>query len=83
MDRENLHPVNVTRRHFFEECGVGVGKMALASLLGEAIAPAAWCARASGASLDPSSLLAPRSPHFAPKAKRVIHLFMAGGAEST
>ena len=33
------HPRNlaelreVTRRHFFEQCGVGVGKIALASLL--------------------------------------------------
>jgi hypothetical protein len=57
----------VTRRHFFRECGVGVGKIALASLL-------------TGAISRPSLALGAgtRSPHFAPKAKRVIHLFMAG-----
>ncbi len=27
------HPLRITRRHFFEECGVGVGKIALATLL--------------------------------------------------
>jgi len=61
-----------TRRHFFAECGVGLGSIALASLLhGEA-----------EATIDPLDLqnpLAPRRPHFAPKAKRVIFLFMAGG----
>jgi hypothetical protein len=71
--------VTGTRRHFFEECGIGVGKMALAALLGDAIAPGAGRARALGASPDLSSgQMAPKPPHFAPKAKRVIHLFMAG-----
>ena len=59
----------ITRRHFYRECGVGLGKIALASLMaggGRAIA---------SAGADP---LAPRPPHFAPKAKRVIYLFMAG-----
>ena len=59
----------VTRRHFYRECGVGLGKIALASLL-------AGSTRALGSGLaDP---LAPKAPHFAPKAKRVIYLFMAG-----
>ncbi|MDB6154132.1 MAG: hypothetical protein JWL90_2585 [Chthoniobacteraceae bacterium] len=61
----------VTRRHFFRECGVGVGKIALASLLTDSFSP--FSARA--AVIDP---LAPKQPHFPPKAKRVIHLFMAG-----
>ena len=59
-----------TRRHFFRDCGVGVGKIALASLLMEAQLRAAPAAIA-----DPQ---APRPPHFAPRAKRVIYLFMAG-----
>ena len=54
-----------TRRHFFERCGVGLGAMALGSLLGEPQADA--------------NPLAPRAPHFPPKAKSVIFLFMAGG----
>jgi Protein of unknown function (DUF1501) len=57
-----------TRRYFFRECGVGVGKIALASLLFESQVR-------GGTSVSP---LAPRAPHFAPKAKHVIYLFMAG-----
>ncbi|MDR3637501.1 MAG: DUF1501 domain-containing protein [Isosphaeraceae bacterium] len=64
-------PLAVARRHFFRECGVGVGKIALASLLGDALTRQA----ASATAHDPLAL---RQPHFAPKAKRVIHLFMAG-----
>src|ERR671939_341841 len=60
----------VTRRHFLQECGVGLGKLALAGL----------CAGAfpSRSSAAPANPLAPKAPHFSPKAKRVIHLFMAG-----
>jgi hypothetical protein len=61
----------VTRRHFFRECGVGVGKIALASLLTGAVPGRA-------ASAPAANPLAPKPPHFAPKARRVIHLFMAG-----
>jgi hypothetical protein len=65
--------LNLTRRYFFRECGVGVGKIALASLLTDALAN-----RASAAPVTAVNLLAPKPPHFAPKAKQVIHLFMAG-----
>jgi uncharacterized protein (DUF1501 family) len=65
----------VTRRHFFQECGIGVGKIALAGLLSDALTSRSF---ASSASADATNPLAPRPPHFAPKAKRVIHLFMAG-----
>ena len=57
-----------TRRHFFADCGVGVGAMALGSLLG-----------GSSQAQASSEPLAPRQPHFPPRAKRVIFLFMAGG----
>jgi hypothetical protein len=63
----------ITRRHFFQDCGVGVGKIALASLLSNALSP--WSALAAPRPDDP---LLPRAPHFKPKVKRVIHLFMAG-----
>jgi uncharacterized protein (DUF1501 family) len=64
----------VTRRWFFRQCGVGLGSIALASLLG--------AERAEGApALSPSNPLAPKQPPFKPKAKRVIYLFM-GGAPS-
>jgi hypothetical protein len=68
-----MHPLNLTRRHFFQECGVGVGKIALAGLLTDAFSRFAPAAPSRG-----EGLLAPKKPHFAPKAKRVIHLFMAG-----
>jgi hypothetical protein len=65
--------LDITRRHFFRECGIGVGKIALASLL-----TGAFARRAAASPTGPANPLAPRPPHFASKAKRVIHLFMAG-----
>src|SRR5690606_2668052 len=67
IDRHNLH--DITRRHFFEQCGVGIGKIALASLLCGGVT------RAAGASTLETPTL-PRAPHFAPKAKHVIYLCM-------
>ena len=64
-----LDPEQVTRRWFFEQCGVGLGAIALATCS----ATRSRCAATAG--VDP---LAPKQPHFAPKAKRVIFLFMAG-----
>src|SRR5438132_5703293 len=64
----------ITRRWFFRQCGVGLGSIALASLLKED-------ARGAIAAQKPSNPLAPKEPHFTPKAKRVIYLFM-GGAPS-
>lgn len=61
-----------TRRWFFKQCGVGLGSMALASLLRDSLAPSAQAAVA------PTGPLAPKAPHFAPRAKRVIYLFQAG-----
>lgn len=63
---------SVARRHFFKECGVGVGKIALASLLTDAMRSRA---QAKPVLVNP---LAPKPSHYAPKAKAVIHLFMAG-----
>ena len=55
-----------TRRWFLQQCGVGLGGMALASLInGRAVA-------------DERGPLAPKQPHFPAKAKSVIFLFMAG-----
>jgi hypothetical protein len=73
MDRMTLGSPAIARRHFFGDCGIGVGKMALGMLLDDVLGGAA---KAAGA--VPENPLAPKQPHFAPKAKRVIHLFMAG-----
>src|SRR5438477_5739195 len=64
--------LDVTRRHFFRDCGYGVGKAALASLLVGGTAGLNPAARAA------EGPLAPKKPHFPGKAKSVIHLFMAG-----
>jgi hypothetical protein len=61
--------IEIARRHFFRDCGYGVGKAALASLL---------CANARAAAPQAPAPLAPKKPHFPGKAKAVIHLFMAG-----
>ena len=60
----------IARRHFFRDCGVGVGKLALGGLLTDSLVRGAIAAEANP--------LAPRKPHFTGKAKSVIHLFMAG-----
>jgi hypothetical protein len=61
-----------TRRHFFRDCGVGLGKIALGSLLADGRLLA-------GQQLSGVIPLAPRPGHHRAKAKNVIFLFMAGG----
>lgn len=60
----NTNPI--ARRWFMRDCGLGLGSIALANLLGESKPASA---------ADP---LATKSPHFPGKAKNVIFLFMAG-----
>jgi hypothetical protein len=52
----------ITRRHFFRQSGFGIGGLALLSLLDEKLL----------------AMSAPFVPQFAPRAKSVIYLFMAG-----
>src|SRR4051812_15700948 len=80
MNALQQHALHITRRHFFKECGVGLGKVALAGLLtGSFTRRAAADLRGlTPPARQPADPLAPRAPHFAPKARRVIHLFMAG-----
>jgi hypothetical protein len=61
-----------SRRWFMKDCGLGLGSIALASMLGKGSASAA------ASIIDPH---APKSPQFPAKAKNVIFLFM-GGAPS-
>src|SRR5262245_10862488 len=65
---------DVTRRHFFGECAVGLGSSALNCLLAR---------DGFGAprrpQIDPNTPLARRKPPQPARAKRVIYLFMAGG----
>jgi hypothetical protein len=54
-----------------QQAGFGLGSVALAGLIQE------W--GLAGESSPSGNSLAPKKPHFAPKAKRIIHLFMNGG----
>lgn len=56
----------VSRRDFFANCGMGMGGMMLGSMQAQTACAAA-------------DRLSTREPHFAGKAKHVIHLFMNGG----
>ena len=59
---------DVTRRHLFERCGVGLGALALGSLMDRKLFGATRNAPAAAG-----------KPHYAPKARSVIYLFQAGG----
>ena len=67
------HALELTRRHFFGRLATGIGATALSSLLN----PRLFADPAVGAAGRAGGLAG--LPHFAPKAKRIIYLFMAGG----
>ena len=56
----------LTRRDFLTRCTLGFGALGFGSMLDQAAA----------AEINP---LTPKRPHFAPKVKRVIHIFANGG----
>jgi hypothetical protein len=60
-------PHALARRWFVRDCGIGLGAIALADLMGRQASASA-----------PADPLAPRPAHFPAKAKHVIVLFMAG-----
>lgn len=64
--REELLKV-ITRRHFFTQSGFGIGSIALSALLNENLF-----------AQSPENPTKPKAPHFKPKAKKIIFLFMAG-----
>jgi hypothetical protein len=72
MDLYREHELFLTRRQLFGRTVAGIGTAALASLLNE---------RLFAVNVDPSLKTFGALPalHFAPKAKRVIYLFMSGG----
>src|SRR5215467_9095684 len=71
MTREERQLLMETRRQFFGKCGVGIGQIALASLLSGG--------KMFGATAKAVNPMAVKPPHFPPKVKNVIYLFMAGG----
>ncbi|MCA9166505.1 MAG: DUF1501 domain-containing protein [Planctomycetales bacterium] len=59
-----------SRRWFLQQCGVGLGSIALSQLLGSQ--------HATAANINSNNPLATRKPHYPARAKNVIFLFMAG-----
>ena len=68
------------RRNFLTKTSLGIGALALSSLIGKSVLGTlanTMAAESPSASLEQEILRA--LPHFAPKAKRVVYLFMSGG----
>lgn len=63
----------LSRRHMLQRSGIGMGMLGLAGLLADE------ASADSNSSQSISNPLQPRQPHFAPKAKRVVHFFLNGG----
>src|SRR6187402_1646809 len=68
----NTNPFLLSRRSVLKSAGAGFGYLALAGLLGQ------QATKLLAAEKSPVQPLAPKQPHFKPKAKRVIFLFMEG-----
>ena len=66
----SLHERPMSRRQMLQQSSAGFGSLALTGLL---------ASESVSAGTDPGSPLQQRPPHFAPKAKRIIFLFMHGG----
>ena len=64
------HLRHITRRHFLGQSAHGLGAIALGAMLKNTLAAAVTA--------PSSNPLAPRLPHFAGKAKRVIYLHLTG-----
>jgi len=68
----------ITRRHFFQRCQVGLGAIALERLLAEHPLRAGDLPLPVGPAASTDRTGSP-APHFRPRARSVIYLFMAGG----
>jgi hypothetical protein len=77
------HPAlstDYTRRDWLRQMGGGFGMLGLAGVLaGEQAASALAAVATGGTTRAADNPLAPKAPHFTPRARRVIFLFMNGG----
>ncbi|MFK7925379.1 MAG: DUF1501 domain-containing protein [Bacteroidia bacterium] len=74
MDPVHEHLQTINRRHFLSQTSLGIGGMALASILPGCFADPSKAQTGQDFSKGIMDAL-----HFAPKAKRVIYLFQSGG----
>ena len=74
MNSHTFRPEHLalTRRQFLNRCGMGMGALGFASMMGT-------LGTATSAMAAPANSMGVRAPQFRAKAKRVIHLFMNGG----
>lgn len=71
----NIEDYFLTRRQFLNRVGMGMGALSLATL----VDPANLVAASDAVTASPASnSLVPRAPHFAGKAKSIIHIFAQG-----
>jgi hypothetical protein len=73
--RPRLEDAFLTRRELLQRGGMGFGLLGLAGVL--AVEDRLTATARAATDLNP---LAPKAPHFSARAKRVVHLFMNGGA---
>lgn len=66
------------RRRFLRQAGLGAGSLALTSLLSDQGLLSSRAAESPSVDAERPQLLETRQPHFAPKAKSIIWLFMPG-----
>ncbi len=70
---------NYSRRQILESSGMGLGMLGL-GLLNSTDSSRSFAQEPAGVSASqPSNSLRAKAPHFAPKAKRMIHFFLNGG----
>lgn len=72
-------PFLCSRRELLRRCGMGLGMLGLAGVLGQSGDCHAGDSALASGETGYQNPLAARMPHFPVKAKRVIHLFMNGG----
>src|SRR3954469_18490227 len=65
-----LEDTRLSRRQLLHRCGMGMGALALSSIMAQA---------GLASPLAPINPLTPKPSQFPGKAKRIIHLFMNGG----
>src|SRR5689334_23374069 len=70
-DQANRPAINLSRRAMLKNSGIGLGMLGLAGILSDT-------GELSAATSSAKSIVE-KSPHFAPRAKRVIHIFLNGG----
>ncbi len=81
LHRPELSVLNkqLDRRQFLTKTSMGIGALALGSIFGDKLFGDVPRHAAATADLSAQQKMLQALPHFAPKAKRIVYLFMSGG----